>query len=84
MPHTGTLINGLHGAAHRASDRLKGVQLPLNGSAPRAYRAVTNNGSLVLCDRHLDLLRQHESARLTGESFAVTLCDHCLKGEEEL
>lgn len=47
---------------------------------PVAYRVTLGNGSLVLCDQHLELLRitrPQEYVRLTGETFAVKLCDHC-------
>jgi hypothetical protein len=53
----------------------------LNSDA-RAYRVKTANGTLVLCDRHLDFLRARETAALTGESFPVELCDHCQEDED--
>jgi len=64
--------------------KLKGVQHPLAPRFPaRSYRCRTANGTLVLCDRHLDKLREREAAPLTGESFAVELCDHCLEAKGE-
>ena len=66
--------------AQNIKDRLKGAQLTLGGG-PLAYRCSTDNGSLVLCDRHLDLRRgRGETLKLTGETFEVKLCDDC--GEE--
>lgn len=60
--------------------RLKGFQLPLlTPEPPSAYRVKTTNGTLVLCPRHLDLLRAGEQAAFTGEQFAPELCDHCNK-----
>lgn len=44
-----------------------------------AYRVRTKNGTLVLCEKHLDQLRAHEGGvRYTGDTFAVSLCDHCI------
>lgn len=62
--------------------RLKGVQLILDSGTRFAYRARTANGSLVLCDRHLDLLRAEEPATLTGEAFPAGLCDRCIEEEK--
>lgn len=57
---------------------LKGVQLPLLERFPKlSYRVTTRHGSLVLCDRHLEVLRKREAAPLTGETFPARLCDHC-------
>lgn len=71
---------GMLVAAAVDNGKLKGVQRPLlEPDTPRAYRVTTANGSLVLCDRHLDLLRARESAALTGEHFSTELCDHCNK-----
>jgi hypothetical protein len=62
--------------------KLKGVQRPLFERFPKlAYRVTTNNGSLVLCDAHLDQLRATEPAALTGETFTARLCDHCVPEE---
>lgn len=80
--------NGLFAAgvvverAQRHKDRLKGVQLKLGGG-PLSYRAEGGNGSLVLCDRHLDARRAAgERWRLTGEAFKAELCDDCAPKEE--
>jgi hypothetical protein len=68
--------------AQRNKNRLKGVQLRFGGG-PLAYRADSGNGTLMLCDQHLDLRRgRGETWRLTGEAFAKELCDDC--GKEEL
>ena len=75
-PYAGTLIGGLAAAVDRVMRRNRGAQLELGGG-PRAYRVRTANGSLVLCDRHVDLLRAREPAALTGETLDVGLCDHC-------
>ena len=70
-------------AEHRARrSRLKGVQLSFGEHTPVAYRVKTHNGTAVLCDGHLDLLRERESATLTGETFDIRLCDECLSKEE--
>jgi hypothetical protein len=70
-------------SARRRARPLQGVQRPLFERFPKlAYRVTTNNGSAVLCDKHLDLLRATEPAALTGETFAAGLCDHCAKEEE--
>lgn len=74
---SGTLIKDL---TTLADTKLHGVQLPLRAvkpTGPLAYRAVSHNGSLVLCDRHLDTRRVLESWRLTGESFPAAACDDC-------
>jgi hypothetical protein len=64
-------------------DKLQGVQLPLLERFPKlAYRVRTKNGTLVLCDEHLENLRRHEAAPLTGETFAAELCDVCLPEEK--
>lgn len=58
-------------------DKLKGVQLSLGGSG-LSYRAASDNGTLVLCNRHLDLRRgAGENWKLTGESFPEKECDDC-------
>ena len=63
--------------------KLKGVQLPLlQRFPPLAYRVRTRNGSLVLCDRHLDLLRETETATLTGEHFPAKRCDQCVEAHK--
>jgi hypothetical protein len=73
--HQGTTITDLTALV---DDKLKGVQLPLLRPETRAYRVLSDNGSLVLCDRHLDLRRAAgEAWRLTGEAFAAELCDDC-------
>jgi hypothetical protein len=78
--HRGTIIQELTALV---DDRLRGVQLPLGPCPAQAYRAVSANGNLVLCDRCLDLRRgRGETLRLTGEAFAKELCDDC--GKEEL
>lgn len=53
----------------------------------RAYRVTfaislgEGNGfsraSLVLCNRHLEVFRETRTIKLTGETFAPELCDHC-------
>lgn len=60
-------------------DVLHGVQLPLQGRQPRAYRVSNRLGAcLVLCDACLDLRRAAgEAWALTGEDFVVTFCDDC-------
>jgi hypothetical protein len=43
-----------------------------------AYRVRTKNGTLVLCEPHLDKLRAREAkVKYTGDTFAVNLCDQC-------
>jgi hypothetical protein len=75
VTYDGNLISGL---GELVDSKLKGVQLPLQGRKPGAYRAVSDNGSLVLCDRHLDMRRgRGENWALTGEGFKVELCDDC-------
>lgn len=61
--------------------RLKGVQLHLLEKFPRlAYRCrMPDGGTLVLCDDHLEAVREAGPAPLTGESFPATQCDHCLE-----
>lgn len=69
-------------SARRREPKLRGVQRPLFERFPAlAYRAVTANGSAVLCDRHLEELRAREAAALTGETFPARLCDHCINKE---
>ena len=64
------------------SEKLKGAQLPLFGKAALAYRVYGNNGSRVLCERHLTEVRaKGEVWKLTGESFAAQLCDDCYPEE---
>jgi len=59
-------------------EKLKGAQRGL--FAPLAYRVrLSNGGTLVLCDRHLDALRARVTTpvRYTGQTFSIELCDHC-------
>jgi hypothetical protein len=79
-PYSGRLVEGL---IDMVDGKLRGAQLPLLADRPpTAYRAATANGSLVVCDKHLDLLRATETAVLTGEQFPADLCDMCLEGHE--
>jgi hypothetical protein len=76
MTYDGNLINSLTDLTDAAQ---LGVQLPLLERArPKAYRAVTANGSVVACDPCLAALRETEQAVLTGESFPAELCDFCI------
>lgn len=74
MTYDGNLISGL---GKLVNEKLKGVQLKLGGPA-RAYRAASLNGSLVLCDAHLDARRTKSGPWvLTGEDFPASACDDC-------
>ena len=43
-----------------------------------AYRVRAENGTLVLCEPHLDKLRAREAkVKYTGDTFAANLCDQC-------
>ena len=49
-----------------------------NLKTPVAYRVQTKNGTLVLCEPHLDKLRAREAkVKYTGDTFAANLCDQC-------
>jgi hypothetical protein len=63
--------------------KLKGVQKSLfDPHAPLAYRVATGNGTLVLCDHHLEQWRKVEPCALTGDVFDAKLCDKCPAKEE--
>lgn len=69
--------NNIGSLSALVDDKLRGVQLSLGGSG-LSYRAASDNGTLVLCNRHLDLRRgAGESWKLTGESFPEKECDDC-------
>lgn len=76
--YSGRMVKALDRLVTR---KLRGVQLPLLTRQRFAYRVWTlenGGGTLVLCDRHLDLRRgRGERWNLTGEEFNQKLCDDC-------
>lgn len=64
---------------------LKGVQHILaERMHAYAYRVKRSSGTSVLCDRHIEELRQAgEHVPLTGEMFEAELCDACLEEQKK-